>query len=80
MDKRFSVTLDDIDLGQALDGLKIRAESWQKTADYLETGFTSDEFFIPEECTDAHEASRIAEHYERIIKKIETQVSQQGGW
>ena len=80
MDKRFSITLNDIDLGQALDGLKVRAETWQKTADYLETGFTSDAFFIPEECTNSHEASRIADHYKHVIKEIDTQVSQQGGW
>ena len=69
-----------IDLGQALDGLRIRAEQWQKTADFLETGFTSDGFFIPEECSDAYEASRIAKHYQCIIKNIEAQVSKQGGW
>lgn len=74
------IVLDQNDLGQLLDGLRIRAEAWSKTADYLESGFNADDAFICEECSDSHEARRIAQHYERIISGIERQVENQGGW
>ncbi len=33
-----------------------------------------------EECSDADEAQKIADHYQRIINAIERQVDEQGGW
>jgi hypothetical protein len=36
--KKYVIERDDFDLGQALDGLQMRAEAWEKTADYLRTG------------------------------------------
>lgn len=55
-----------------IDGLEVRAEAWQHTADYLETGEVPDGFVI-EECSDAEEAQRLAEHYERIIASLTVQ-------
>jgi len=69
-----------LDLGQLLDDLRIRAESWRKTADYLESGFAPDDSFICEECSGSEEATNIADHYDRIIALIERQVQEQGGW
>jgi hypothetical protein len=43
-------------------------------------GFNADDSFIYEECSDPHEARRIAQHYEIIITNVETQVTEQGGW
>jgi hypothetical protein len=80
MGKVFRIRIDGFDLGQLLDGLRIRAESWRKTADYLESGFTADDTFICEECDDVEEATKIADHYDRIIALIERQVQEQGGW
>ncbi len=80
MQSRFLISLCSHDLGQLLDGLRLRAEAWTKTADYLESGFNPDDAFICEECSDPHEARRIAQHYEKIITNIETQVEEQGGW
>lgn len=77
--KKLLIVLSTDDLGQLLDGLRIRAESWAKTADYLESGFNPDDTFICEECSDPHEARRIAQHYEKIITSIEAQVEKQGG-
>lgn len=56
-------------LGQLIDGLEARAEAWRLTAVYLETGEAPDGYLI-EECSDAEEARRIAEHYQRIIRTV----------
>lgn len=78
--KNFTLTLSADDIGQLLDGLRLRAEAWIKTADYLESGFAPDDAFICEECSDPREARCIARHYERIIAEIEMQIERQGGW
>jgi hypothetical protein len=80
MSRRLTITLDSLDLGQLLDGLETRAESWRKTADFMESGYAADDSFICEECADAGEATAIAKHYERIVSIIEKQVAEQGGW
>jgi len=56
-------------LGQLIDGLEARADAWRLTAVYLETGEAPDGFVI-EECSDAEEARQIAEHYQRIIRRV----------
>lgn len=80
MGKQLQIRLDSRDLGQLIDGLRARNESWQKTADYLKSGYVSDDSFICEVCSDASEAAAIARHYSKIISQIERQVNQQGGW
>jgi hypothetical protein len=61
---------------QLLDGLRIRAESWERTAEYLRLGYFPDgKLFIIEECSDAEEADAIAEGYRTIVLKIEQQLS-----
>lgn len=69
-----TLRLDSNDIGQILDGLRCRADSWRETATYLETGHASRDDFIAEECNDAEEAQNIADHYERIIRSIESQL------
>ena len=69
-----TLTLDSNDIGQILDGLRCRADNWRETAEYLETGHTSRHDFVVEECSDAHEAQAIADHYERIITSIKSQL------
>jgi hypothetical protein len=76
MPKKYRIELDGFDLGQALDGLEIRAEAWEKTAGYHRTG-ESPRDLIVEECTDAEEADRIASHYRSIITKIRKQQEEQ---
>jgi len=80
MGKTFRITIDSFDLGQILDGLRVRAESWHNTAKYLESGESPEDFFVCEECRDAEEATQIADHYDKIISAIQRQVEQQGGW
>jgi hypothetical protein len=76
MPKKYRIELDDFDLGQALDGLEIRAETWEKTADYHRTGEAPPDFIV-EECNNADEAGRIANHYRSIIGKIRKQQEEQ---
>ena len=77
MGKKLRIELDSNDLGQAVDGLEVRATQWENTARYLRTGESSDEFFMPEECRDAEEAENIASHYRSIIAKIRKQQEEQ---
>ena len=77
MARTFRITLDDFDLGQMLDGLEVRADAWENTAQYLRTGEAPDEFFLAEECRDAEEAEKLAQHYRCIIQKIREQVAEQ---
>lgn len=68
-DKEYVIRLNGLDLGQLIDGLEARASAWRLTSTYLETGEAPDGFVI-EECSDAEEARRIAEHYARIISTV----------
>jgi hypothetical protein len=69
-----TLRLDSNDIGQIIDGLQSRAESWRQTAAYLESGHAARDDFIAEECSDAHEANAIANHYERIVRELEIQL------
>ena len=75
MGKDYTFTLNENDVGQLLDGLAIRAESWEKTADYLrDESMPERDIFIIEDCSEPTEADAIAGHYRSIIKKIERQM------
>jgi hypothetical protein len=80
MGKEFQIKIDSLDLGQILDGLRSRQESWRNTAIFLRDDYFPDDSFVCEECSDPHEAERIANHYARIVRSIEQQIDQQGGW
>ena len=57
MAKIYRIELDEHNLGQLLEGLEIRAESWRRTADCLRTGEMPDgELFLIEKCSDEEEA------------------------
>ena len=75
-DKEYVIRLSGLDLGQLIDGLEARSDTWRLTAVYLETGEAPDGFVI-EECSDAEEARRIAEHYQRILANIIRQQAEQ---
>lgn len=78
MAKNYRIELESNDLGQLLDGLEMRAVTWEKTADYLRNGGSSDaEPFIIEECSKPEEADDIAEHYRSIIGKFREQMEAQ---
>jgi hypothetical protein len=78
MSKTYRIELSEAELFQALDGLELRAEAWEKTANYLRTGrMPKGEFFIIEECSDANEAEQIGKTYRSIIGKIREQIEKQ---
>lgn len=77
MGKIYLIRLEENDLGQILDGLKAREDSWRKTADYFRSGYNPDVSFLIEECNDEHEADRIAQSYSRIIRGVERQRDEQ---
>jgi hypothetical protein len=76
MPKMLRIELNENDLGQLLDGLETRAETWEKTADCHRTGESPPDFIV-EECNDADEADSIASHYRSIIAKIRKQQEEQ---
>jgi hypothetical protein len=77
MGKTYTIRLEQNDLGQLLDGLCSRSESWHDTAEYMESGYSPRDDFVIEECSDAEEARAIAGHYDRLIAAIKTQISEQ---
>lgn len=75
MGKDCTFTLNENDVGQLLDGLAIRAESWERTADYPNDGWIPEgDIFVIEDCREPTEADAIAKRYRSIIKKIERQM------
>lgn len=78
MARRYIIELDENDLGQLLEGVEYRADSWMRTADYMRTGEIPDgEMFVIEECRDADEAIEIGRWYRQIIADIRKQMSGQ---
>lgn len=77
-DKEYVIRLNGLDLGQLIDGLEARATVWRLTAEYLENGEAPDGFVI-EECNDAEEARRLVQHYQRILRNVIRQQTEQGG-
>jgi hypothetical protein len=77
MSKTFLLRLDDNDLGQILEGLQAREESWRRTADYFRSGYNPDDSFAIEECNGEYEANQIALFYARIIRNLERQREEQ---
>lgn len=85
MEKTITLILSDGDVGQLLDGLRVRATSWEKTAVWMERHYDEEEtnaaagLFLIEECNDAKEAEQVAQHFRDIIAAIEAQRKQQNG-
>jgi hypothetical protein len=76
MRKSYMIQLESLDLGQLLDGLELRAESWERTAEYLRSGYVANGFII-EECSKPEEADDIAAHYRALVSNIRKQMEAQ---
>lgn len=72
----YRIELDELDLGQLLDGLEMRAESWERTAEYLRSGLVDGDYLV-EECSKPEEADGIAKHYRSLIRTIRKQMEVQ---
>jgi hypothetical protein len=69
-----TITLDRNDLGQILDGLTQRMESYDHTAEFLDDENQNLDGFLIEEVRDSAEARNLARHYRRIIEDITRQL------
>lgn len=67
MKKNVTIELEENDWGQIVDGLTCRAEEYERTAQYHETGF-ADDYIL--ETRDAAEARNFAEWYQRLAGEI----------
>jgi microsomal dipeptidase-like Zn-dependent dipeptidase len=65
---KIAVVLDDIEWGQVLDGLRCRAEIYEVTVRYYESGYAESEIA---EVRDENEARKLADLYRNIIGKID---------
>jgi hypothetical protein len=75
---RVNINLSLNDLGQMLDGIRCRAEAYERTAEYMSSG-EIDPGEVALECSDADEARKIAAHYRSIIADCEAQRAQSAG-
>jgi len=77
-DEFVTLKLPKLFVGQILDGLRIRAESWEHTKIYLSDGVVVDpDDPCIEECSDEREARQVETFYREIIKEIEAQLDAQ---
>lgn len=65
---KIAVVLDDDEWGQVLDGLRCRAEIYEETVRYYESGYAESEIA---EVRDVSEARKLADLYRDIIGKID---------
>jgi len=72
MSENIKLNLPALAVGQILDALYLRLETWEYTEEYLNTGLVREPYCI-EECSDADEAHQIADYYKEIIESIEKQ-------
>jgi len=77
MAKSLQFTLETSDAMQLLDGLKARAEEWDKTAEIMETGYAADDHYFALECESPKEAKQIGQHYRDLVVNIERQIATQ---
>jgi hypothetical protein len=78
MNKIYFLRLDENDLGQIIEGLQAREETWRRSADYFRSGYIPDDSFVIEECNGEYEANQIALFYARILRNLERQRDEQG--
>lgn len=73
MSKTYLIRLGENELGQVLDGLRVRESTWRATAEYHACGHLADDSVAIEECSDETEATRVADFYTAIIRDLERQ-------
>jgi hypothetical protein len=84
MSKTYKIELNELDLGQVLDALEMRAETWERTAEYHRNPsdswqVTGGSGGLVEECSGVAEAERMAASYRAIMGTIKGQLLRQAG-
>lgn len=72
-----TLRLNSLDVIDMIDGLTVRAEAYEKTAEFLESGYIDDDSFVAQEVRDEHEARAIARNFRRTIRSLERQLREQ---
>lgn len=70
---KISINLDDNDWGQIIDGLSCRAEQYEETTKYHETGRADEDIL---EVRDADEAHALAMRYLGLVREIRRQLAE----
>ena len=70
---KIAVVLEENEWGQILDGLRCRAETYEETVRYYESGCAESEIA---EVRDVDEARELAELYKGIIERIQKALHQ----
>ena len=73
---KIAVVLDENEWGQILDGLRCRAETYEETARYYESGYAESEIA---EVRDVDEARELAGIYTGIVRKVEKSLRTKSG-
>ena len=73
MEKSVQFQFTELEAGQVMDALSIRAEAYERTAAYLK-GKNKGEDFVIEEVKNADEATKIAKFYRRILVSMRSQM------
>lgn len=69
---RIAIELEKNDWGQIIDGLECRADRYEQTAQYFESGHAD---LCIEEVSSAEEAHNLADIYRSIIDEIRQQMN-----
>lgn len=77
MPAKLHLTLDPVDACELLAGIRITADSWQRTAEYLMTDYLSEDEFCIEACSDHNEAQTTARRLNALAQDIERQIQNQ---
>ncbi len=73
IDHMITLQLTSNQVGQILDGLRCRQETYQKTADCLNNSPNADPSFVIEDVKDAEEAENMVRIYREIIHSLKQQ-------
>lgn len=76
MKHKYCVTLESTDLKQVIDGLEIRAETWEQKALSFERDESAN-LIGQEKYNCVKEAKEISSHYRAIIEIIQSQIAEQ---
>jgi len=69
-----NISLERNDIGQIIDGLTVRMESYEFTARFLDDEELNLDHLLIEDVRDSDEARELAGYYRRIIETISRQI------
>lgn len=73
-EKLFNVSLSESFLYEIIDGFSNLAESWENTAEFIESGYNPSDLLI-QYCDDSEKAAAIAQRYRELVDDVQSQVA-----